>query len=89
MERVSNMVYKHEDVQAKRGGQKNEQPVEERALTNVKIGNRVSTCVAIPPWTRTEATRMEKDFTYDQDEEPCTKSLSQGQSAWIGRLLLN
>jgi len=43
MERVSNMVYKHEDVQAKRGGQKNEQPVEERALTNVKIGNRVST----------------------------------------------
>jgi len=27
--------------------------------------------------------------TFDLDGEPCTKSLSQGQSAWIGRLLLN
>ena len=27
--------------------------------------------------------------TFDQNGEPCTKSLSQGQSAWISRLLLN
>jgi len=27
--------------------------------------------------------------TLDLDGEPCTKSLSQGQSAWIGRQLLN
>jgi len=27
--------------------------------------------------------------TFEQDGEPRTNSLSQGQSAWIGRLLLN
>jgi len=29
------------------------------------------------------------EHLFDQDGEPCTKSLSQGQSAWISWLILN
>jgi len=39
--------------------------------------------------TCTVSAQEQMSGTFDQDGEPCTKSLSQGQSAWIGRLLLN